>query len=209
MRNGKLAQVLALSVCSGCYGGAGTDDGGDTDGASVGPDGNDSSGGDTSGGGDVEGFACEPDAWPDSLSMRRLSRVQYRNTVQSLLEWASNDESGAVFAQIEPMIDLVPADVRRAPHNAVRGGFRRLDQDVHQEHIDGTYDVAIAAAELLTVDHLATVAGSCAVDDDSGNDEACISDFISSFGARALRRPLTVEELTFYRSVFDLSLIHI
>lgn len=200
--------LLAATVATGCYHGgedavAETDaadgtagDGpGDGDGSDTADDSNDS--------GSTDGvFSCDTDVWPDSLSMRRLSRVQYRNTVHSLVQWAAGPGAPEVLASVSPMLERMPADIPQAVHGP-RGGFRRLDQSVHQEHIDASYDVASSAATELTQEHLESVAGSCAVDGDVSNDETCIDDFIERFGVRALRRPLTDDERLFYREVYD------
>ncbi len=199
--------LTALAV-GGCYQGGSasagdtdTSGGSDTDG--VDSDSNETGDSDDDSGGGTDGdFACDQDAWPDSLSMRRLSRVQYRNTVEALIQRSSGDGAADVLGAVETLIERMPVDIPQAVHGP-RGGFRRLDQNVHQEHIDASYDVALAAATRMTQGYLETVAGACAVDGDPGNDEACISDFIDDFGMQALRRPLTDEERTFYRDVYD------
>ena len=199
--------LLAALAAGGCYEG-GSAGAGDTDTSAGGPtDGADTDGTDSdtddSGSGNTDGeFACDDSVWSDSLSMRRLSAVQYRNTVEALVQWAAGAGATDVLDVVHPVIERMPIDVPQAVHGP-RGGFRRLDQNVHQEHIDSSYAVAVSAAEQLTQHHLEAVAGSCAVDGDPGNDAACIDDFIDRFGTRALRRPLTDEERAFYRDVFD------
>ncbi len=196
--------LLAAMAAGGCYEG-GASGAGDTDTSGGGETENvDTQGGDDSGdtGDSGEAFGCDDSVWSDSLSLRRLSRVQYRNTVESLVSWAAGPGASDVLGVVTPMFDRVPDDVPQSVHGP-RGGFRRLDQDVHQAHIDGSYDVALAAATRLTQDHLESVAGTCAVDADPGNDSACVDDFIQRFGARALRRPITDEERAFYREVYD------
>ncbi len=192
---------------SGCYSGANGGAGGETDsGGSEGEeetDGEDTRGGGSDSDDDDGPFDCDPDAIPDSLSMRRLSAVQYRNTVRDVVEWAIGPDADAVFDQLEPTIGLMPSDVRQAAHGGVRGGFRRVDQNVHQQHIDVSYEVAIATASQLTENHLESVAGACAVDADLSNDGSCIDDFIRRFGERTYRRPLDETEVEFYHEVFD------
>lgn len=196
--------LLAVVAAGGCYQGS-AGGGGDTDTSGGGETENvETEGGDESGdsGDSDDVFGCDESVWSDSLSMRRLSRVQYRNTVESLVTWAAGPGAPDVLGVVTPMFDRVPDDVPQSVHGP-RGGFRRLDQDVHQQHIDASYDVALAAATRLTQDHLESVAGACAVDADPGNDSACIDDFIQRFGDRALRRPTTDEERAFYRDVYD------
>lgn len=195
---------LSLALTAGCYAGRTADaQDGETDGATEGADGaDDGSGG--SDGVDAQGpFACDPSANVETLSMRRLSRVQYEHTLRDLLEWAVGDAGPGIYAEIDFLVERMPTDARRAQGGEVHGGFRRLDQDVHQEHINAGYDVAVAVAERLTTDHLVEIAGPCATDGDAGNDAACVDDFIRTFGERALRRPLDDDEVSFYRDVFD------
>ncbi len=198
--------LLAALAAGGCYEGGQAGDGE----ADSGTDGVDTEGsddtadvGDTDEPGEPGGtFACDDGAWPDSLSMRRLSRVQYRNTVEALVRWAAGPGSADVLAGVSPLLDRMPIDIPQAVHGP-RGGFRRLDQDVHQEHIDTSFDVAMAAATRLTQSHLGSVAGDCAVDGDASNDEPCIDAFIDRFGLQAMRRPLTDDERVLYRDVYD------
>ncbi|MCA9707545.1 MAG: DUF1592 domain-containing protein, partial [Myxococcales bacterium] len=152
-----------------------------------------------------EAFECDPSLVPQDVPLRRLTKVQYDNTIRDLLRWALPAEGDAVADQVAPLVAAVPQDARRAPPGQNHGGFSRLDQDVHQEHINATYEVARAVGEALTGDpaRLQVVAGPCATDGDASNDVACVDDFIRRFGGRALRRPVTDDELAFYREVFD------
>lgn len=197
--------ALAISLATACYAGrSGVDAQADGDAGSGDDDDGGTAGSDDDDGVDAQGpFSCDPSATVETLSMRRLSRAQYENTLRDLLTWAVGDAGTSVYAGVQPLVDRLPQDARRAPYGDVRGGFRRLDQDVHQEHINAGYDVAVAVAETLTTDHLATIAGSCATDGETSNDDACIDDFIRTFGERALRRPLDDDEVAFYREVYD------
>ncbi len=145
-------------------------------------------------------FVCDPDAVPEALPLRRLSHVQYENTVRDLVRFALPGESAAIIDTVTPLFDSVPDDAKIGPDKHY-AGFQRLDQAVQQEHIDATYAVATAVGTELTSSaaRLATVAGSCASDGDGGNDAACLDAFIRSFGERALRRAVTDDDVAFYR----------
>ncbi len=202
-RAGRWIWACSLVATVGCYGGRT-----DVDGAGAGDsetDGADGDGGaDDAGDGDMDGpYACDPSAIPESLSLRRLSRTQYDNAVRDLLVWAAGDAGAAIHADVANLIDRLPEDARRGPEGEVQGGFRRLDQDVHQEHINAGYDVGVAVGQRLSQSHLSQLAGPCATDADPANDAACVDDFIRRFGSRALRRPITDEQVAFYRSVFE------
>jgi len=198
----RLGSALGLCLSVGCYSGV-SHDPGNAEGTDDGQDGGGSDEGGSDDGDNDGPFACNPDATVDSVSLRRLSKAQYDNTIRDLLTWAVGDSGEQIHADVSSLIEHMPEDARRSVPNEVRGGFRRLDQDVHQEHINAGYDVAVDVAARLTTAHLGTIAGACATDGDVGNDDTCIDQFIATFGERALRRPLTDDELGFYRDVFD------
>ena len=202
MRRTHLLLSLALAGCySGIDGGAGGQDTDTSDSAGTESDG-DTDGNDDSADNDGP-FACDPEGPSPALPLRRLSRAQYDNTVHDLLRWAAGDAGDDIYTGVAVLIDRMPEDARRSVGGEVHGGFRRLDQDVHQEHINASYDVAAAAASRLTNEHLQQIAGACATDGNAGNDDACVDDFIRNFGERALRRPLSDDEVAFYRDVYD------
>jgi len=207
MRRGRwVTGVLVTVLASGCYEGSNGDPGadGDGDGGTAGDGDGDGDGGDGSDGDPADHmgpFACDPEQSVESLSMRRLSKAQYRNTVEDIFTWATGQS--AMPEALAAAVDRIPDDALHSEDGMVRGGFRRLDQAVYQEHIDVGYDVALAAATEMTTQHLVAVAGSCATDGDASNDDGCIDGFIRSFGEHALRRPLTDAEVAFYREVYD------
>jgi hypothetical protein len=207
----KIAAACWLALGPGCYSGvdanasasasAGSSD---TDaGSESASDSESESDSDTDGTDNDGPFACDPQGPIETLSLRRLSKVQYANTLRDLLQWAVGDAGLQIHADAASLIERMPEDARRSTEGEVRGGFRRLDQDVHQEHINAGYEVAVEVARRLTTEHLEAIAGACATDADTSNDDACIDAFIRRFGDRALRRPITDEEVAFYREVYD------
>lgn len=147
-------------------------------------------------------FVCDDSVVPAQTPLRRLSRVQYENTMRDIVRFANAAEADAILADVEPLFDLVPGDVRSGPDKHY-GKLSRLDQAVQQEHADGSYAVATAIGAALTspTDRLEALAGTCATDGDAGNDDACLDAFIRKFGERAMRRPVTDEDVAFYREV--------
>lgn len=199
-----LVPSLLAALAGGCYVGRndlppGADD----------PNGPGNDGGDGADGADDDPapseFECDPSLVPEELPLRRLTKVQYENTVRDLLRWAVPADAEAIVQEVAPLLAAVPDDARMTPPGMKHGGFSRLDQSVHQEHIDTTYAVSRAVGDALTRDtaRLAAAAGECAVDGDATNDEACVSDFITRWGLRTYRRPLTADEIDSYREVFD------
>jgi hypothetical protein len=145
-------------------------------------------------------FACKTGLTPAAVPLRRLSRLQYLNTLGDLLKYALPDEAGAVMTGLEPVLVTIPVDEKQGPSKHF-GGFTRLAQAVSQEQVEGSYAVAnsVGAALTSTPARLAKVAGACATDADTSNDVACLDAFITSFGERALHRAITPADLAFYK----------
>ena len=134
--------------------------------------------------------------------MRRLSKPELENTLAALLEDFDPDEASAIMDDIASPLSQVPDDAREAfgEELVVGAVFDAMDHATSQVHIDRYYDVAKAFAREIVYDEgrTATFVGACATDGDTGNDAACIEDFVGSFGRKALRRPLTDEERAFF-----------
>ena len=189
-----------LVALSGCYaglsegGGPGGDgaeggDAGDADGANDGDDDDDDD--------DDDGPAaelCDPTILPSAAPMRRLTKRQYVNSLFDLTAGVLGDEdqAAAVLDDLSIWLSVVPDDDQST--------FRRLDQTLSQEHIDGWYHVGRHVGGALTESdaRLEALAGACATDADPDNDVDCVRDFVAGFGRRAFRRPLSDEELDFY-----------
>jgi hypothetical protein len=147
-------------------------------------------------------FSCDPALVPKSPPLRRLTRVQYENTVRDLLTFALGDREDAlaVESSLASSIAALPPDERPKTDDP-RGSYRRLDQGVAQSHVDGWYNVgARVGAELSSAANLERVVGECA--GESSGVASCVDDFIRNFGARALRRPLSNDEVDFYRGFY-------
>ncbi len=199
-----LASLMALAVGSGCYAGRTGDspadgDDGTSDGSDDGASGDDAPSDDDGG-----VFGCTAEGLPETIALRRLSKTQYENTIADLVAFAYPDAAPEILALAQPEIDQLPDDQRIRAAQDFRGGMRRLDQAVHQEHVEQTYEVGrVVGAALTTPERIGTVVGACATDGDPSNDESCVQDFIERFGERVHRRPLTNEDVAFYRDVFD------
>jgi len=150
-------------------------------------------------------FSCEATARPSEASLRRLTMLQYQNTVKDLTSWATGANS-QVGDAVTAALGNLPVDRREKILADIHGTYRRLDQSLQQGHVDALYSVATNVGRLLTgSDILGRVVGECATDGNADNDASCLDDFIHRFGSRALRRPVTDEELGFYRSVYGTS----
>jgi hypothetical protein len=153
-------------------------------------------------------FACDAAVKPPVATLRRLTMAQFRNTVSDLAAFALGSASAGqtVVTEIGSPLGELPDDRREAVPQDLHGSYRRLDQSLQQIHVDATYDVAVGlGAALTTTARLGTVVGACATDTSTSNDATCLDSFIKKFGARALRRPLTTDEVTFYTTAYGSS----
>ncbi|NUP05396.1 MAG: DUF1592 domain-containing protein [Polyangiaceae bacterium] len=183
--------VLGLALL-GCVGDLGDeDDDGGGDGAGAGGPGN-----------GIDSFACDASLIPASVPLRRLSKVQYRNAIRDLVTELFPVDADLVRDGVEPMFQGFPNDKRSGPLGDY-GAYTRLDQTVHQETVDATYTIGtfVGKEATSTDERLSDAVGDCATNGDGSDDDACLDDFISRFGERALRRPLTDEDIAFYRDV--------
>jgi hypothetical protein len=147
-------------------------------------------------------FSCDAQAASAETPLRRLTMVQYRNTVRDLVASFTGNDTGALSA-VSSALDSLPDDRREPVPQDLHGSYRRLDQTIQQAHVDSMYAAGVAVGKALTQDSLISrVIGACASDGQADNDSGCRDDFIRDFGARALRRPLDAQELEFYRSVY-------
>ncbi|MEM1029349.1 MAG: DUF1592 domain-containing protein [Myxococcota bacterium] len=140
---------------------------------------------------DATGFSCDEAAGPTPTPMRRLSRDQYIETIRHLVG------GDAIADEIADVLARVPPDALDAAQGR---DYATQDQMVTQTHADVHWDVASAAALAMTATgpRLEALVGPCATDGDDANDASCVRDFVAHFGRRALRRPLSEDEVTFY-----------
>lgn len=174
---------LLLGACSGEIDGSSTSDpnGGDpTAGAAAfaGNGGGSAGGGSGGAGGSagVGGAGVDACATPDTGAsvLRRLSREEYRLTLQQLFQLGAAPDVGAV------------------PQDAQQGGFRTVAeiQSISDQHLLAYLEVA----EQLGGELMADAARRERVLGCDAGAEACLPEFVERFGRLAFRRALTAEE---------------
>src|SRR5579859_3882230 len=134
------------------------------------------------GGGGVGGAIA---AVPTRTPLRRLTRVQYDNSIRDLLGVTGD------FAQgFDP--DEVPAGF--ASNLTATVSASQLGQ--YQQAAESAAAQAVAGAGLARLAPCAPPNGAAA---------ACATPFLNTFGKRAFRRPLTADETSRYEAVFQAS----
>src|SRR4051794_3375464 len=129
MRAANLVLTAALAgVLSACTGVIGSGD----DAHDAGPG---------AGSGNSSALVWDENAVPDTAPLRRLSHTQYSSSIRDFLAAALPEQGAAVYSEVSAKIAVMPDDRQVGPIGEIHGGFRRLDQAVNQEHVDGSYNV--------------------------------------------------------------------
>ncbi|MEM6994912.1 MAG: DUF1592 domain-containing protein [Myxococcota bacterium] len=171
-------------VASGCYSGIGGDPG-DAPGAEDGAEGGDDGDGDGDGD-DGEpnppraGGECSKPEGPDA-PLRRMTRAQYNNTVAALI--GDTTAPAASFAQDEQIGAFASNAIATVSVLAV------------EQYMDAAETLAATAVEDLDTLLPCTP--------ETMGEDACASEFITDFGRRAYRRPLTADEVSRAQAVFE------
>jgi hypothetical protein len=157
-------------------------------------------------------FSCDAKQKPAVGVLRARTTAQYRNTVSDLTSWILADPNGGstLMGEIAGALKALPDNIPAIPQNSVGlaaafpdGGWLRADQDQQFVRVQAFYNIGIAVAQALTNPaRLGTVVGACATDKDPSNDAACLATFLQKLGPRALGRPLTSDDVTFYTGVY-------
>ena len=139
-------------------------------------------------------FVCNTNAQPSLNPLKRLTKVQYTNTLRDLLRRAfTTTVVDSIMTNLAVALNTIPDD--EAKHD-----FPGLDNQVTSSHIAGHLDVAISFAQEATSSssRLTTFVGeACA---DTYSDVNCRNRFIDRFGPVVLRHPLSIEERDKFRT---------
>ncbi|MCA9708361.1 MAG: DUF1592 domain-containing protein [Myxococcales bacterium] len=171
---GRVGLALALGVASGCYSGLHGAPDGSPQGEDSGDDGVD----------DDELPPRTVDATAAISGLRRLSAREYDNTVHDLL----GDPGGAAL--------LLPEDIRTPYDNDY------TTQVASKALVDGL-DVFVADVVGRLLDDPARRDEVVGCTPSGPDDAQCLRAFIERFGRRALRRPLTEDEIAEYMLALD------
>lgn len=135
--------------------------------------------------------ACDPDG-PSPTTLKRLSALQYRNTLDDLF---------AGTPQLAPAVQTALLDLPL--DEAQDSAFAAMDLRLAQRHVTTYYSVAdsVADAALLSSDTMAALAGNCATAPTLDAD--CLESFVRDFGQRVHRRPLDDADTDLYLGLVD------
>jgi len=151
----------------------------------------------TTGGGGADAGATS--ALPGDLPLPRLSHDEYLQTVRDLVQQVVPSEAAGIVPAIMNLTGDLPADALVTIPTEKHGGFARDDQSEQQQYSDVPVAVATALGVALTSTpaRVAALFGTCS-NAGASVDAACLRAFVTSFGAIALRHPLSDDDVTFY-----------
>jgi Protein of unknown function (DUF1592)/Protein of unknown function (DUF1588)/Protein of unknown function (DUF1595)/Protein of unknown function (DUF1585) len=154
----------------------------------------------------IAGVSCDEKLAPPTASLRRLTTSQMRNTLRDLVGGVVGDskQANAVLDSIRAYQNF-PEDGHPTEIDH-EGAFRRLDQAIQLNRVQANYQIGVELGHALTKPtYLEKSVGACATDSNTANDATCIETFIRTFGRKALRRPMTDADVTFFRGVYGSS----
>lgn len=126
--------------------------------------------------GQVDLSACETGTTPEASVFKRLSRLEYRNTLMDLFQLTS-----------APDVSAIPDDPSVYNFQTIASV-----QSIQPSHLNGYISVATDLAE----DLMASTARRSQVLGCSPDASTCLENFVRRFGRLAFRRPLTDLEVT-------------
>ncbi len=140
-------------------------------------------------------FSCNP-ATAGTTGSVRLSRREYKNTMQDLLRLVN---ASVYDATVDGMINALPLDEERFVENTTL---------VDLPHVRGYLDISYYVSNRIVTNstYLAAVPGatsSCLTV--ATPTAACINSAIQVFGSRIFRRPLSASEVSFYEGIYNSS----
>lgn len=133
--------------------------------------------------------------------LRRLTRAQYINALTDLLAMTVGDAGHEehFWWVLHDELPRIPVDVPVGAPGEHRGGFRRLDQAVYDEHIEVFTQIAsLLGTELAQPWFTDRLLDDCDLDANA----ACLPAMLRRFGRLAHRRPLTDDDVEFYVTIY-------
>lgn len=135
-------------------------------------------------------FVCKADQDPGISELQRLSRREYIQTLEDLVD------GQFALADLGAQLDLLPADT-------VTTTFDSMDSSISGTHPQAYFAVAKRVSELLVakpqwIDSVT----QCSVAT-QGMTTACWNRFFSHYAMRVFRRPLTSTEQSQYKAIFE------
>ncbi len=135
---------------------------------------------------------CDLSQQPSDTPLKRLTKVEFLNSVRDLLE---KGQAFELAAQVLGSANLVPTDNL--------GDFTNMDDTISQGHVNGYYQIASQVRNYFERNSVVFSSFINSYANCTQNNETCLRNFITEFGLRAFRRPLQPAEVERYVRVLD------
>lgn len=133
------------------------------------------------------GLCVNPSSNGSPTPIRRLSKRELSNTLRDLL-------GTALAASLTDALAVIPNDEKGIK-------FDHVSNTTNLGHVEGLFGLAETAANAIVVSSPSYMSiSSCLA---SATDTTCMARFITGFGYKAFRRPLTTLETSLYTSIYD------
>jgi hypothetical protein len=138
---------------------------------------------------DIEQYACVPSRGPGHSDLRRLTKYEINNTLEDLF-------GSAAMAKIKPAVLLLTRDL-------LVDDFDSIDQGVTRQHVNSMVDFAEQLSSTVIQDTSISTAviGTCS--QSKVVDPGCVNKFITEFGAKVFRRPLSSSEVSKLTTLYN------
>ncbi len=153
-------------------------------------------------------LTCEPATAIPKVPIKRISKLQYTNSIMSLLnssghlQWSDRANEGyRLMGSLAPLMNTVPDD------NSERFVFSSIDQTTTQDHFFSYVVISSSIADSLvkSANWLRSNSKVSCLEPIASNThpaDSCIRTFIQKFGQKALRKKIATAEETEYLTLY-------
>lgn len=143
-------------------------------------------------------FQCSGEDPLNPSTIQRISKNHFRESIRDFIKKLPTTQINTIMTEIEIVLNQWPDDSE--------GEFSRMDKRVTSAHVIGHLDVAVQLAEKLVasdtrINGLVSICGSTATKASLTTD-ACLDKFISYYGRKIFRRPITNDEALKFKNYF-------
>lgn len=145
-------------------------------------------------------FGCDPAAAAlTATPIKRLAKIYLEHALEEFLSPLSEGSRTALLASIGTRFDLIPLDDSEY--------FADNDDKISQDHVDAVFGLALGlAAKIMEnpgyASELLSVCGD-GLDTSALAQDACLTSFVSYYGRKTFRRPLSPAEIDDFKAFYQ------
>lgn len=149
--------------------------------------------------GGIGGSLISKTAGPSPAPLRRLSNVEYLNSVKDATLYQFTKQNSASSGTFAPWEDSVWNAFSTIPFDTatIRLGTNEIISGLSESRLSSYITIADVLSKRNSADtgRLKAFAGSCVVDNNTFSNVTCVDNFIKSFGLTLFRSPVTLAEI--------------